>query len=76
MRRELTVDPKAVKASNNIKGNQVRIRTLKKLLQSAFDKLESLDADSYEAVGGDSMWDDLDINIRQCDTVLNSYGGY
>lgn len=53
------------------------VKTLKNKLQAAFDYLEMLDDDTYQAVQGDSMMNDLDDSIRECQHVINTInGGY
>lgn len=81
MKRRCVVTPmsnqKPVNASKYDGIKISAVKALKNKLQAAFDYLEMLDDDTYQAVQGDSMMNDLDNSIRECQHVINTInGGY
>lgn len=61
---------KPVKASNAW-FNPARASLIKNKLKSLMDILESCDAETYEAIDGPAMFDDLQVYAKQIDTLLN-----
>ena len=70
MKRRCVIHP--VKAATSSFNTGVA-RKIQHHLKEAFDLLESLDNDSYDAIDGPSMSDDLDTYIREIDTEIDNY---
>lgn len=73
--RKFTARPNSIKAATGLSGSEISINTRKveqiqKALQTAYDLIEELDDDSFQATQGENMMDDLDIWIRQCDYTI------
>ena len=58
-------------------GNQINVdvrelTNLKNYLQKAYDTLDFIDDETFQAIGdGEQMSDDLDIYIRELDTTID-----
>ena len=79
MKRSFTAIPdmKSVKAVTGPYGNQINVDTrelinLKQYLQKAYDQLDYLDDETFQAIGdGEQMQADLDDYIRELDITIN-----
>jgi len=69
MKRKCVIHP--VKASSSSSQfNAAKVSRLFNTLKTAYDQLESMDADTYEAVDGANMQKDLDTYIRELSNVV------
>lgn len=66
-----------IKAAVGPYGNQINVdvrelTNLKNYLQKAYDTLDFLDDETFQAIGdGEQMSEDLDIYIRELDTTID-----
>lgn len=69
MKRSFTAIPdnRPIKAATDYYNIDIReLKNLKQYLQKAYDTLDFIDAETFEAIGdGDQLKDDLDIYIRE-----------
>lgn len=67
---------RVVRSATGPYGNQINVNVkelvnLKQYLQKAFDQLEWLDDETFQAIGdGEQLSDDLDTYIRELDTTI------
>lgn len=72
-----TSDTKSIKAATGPYGNQINVdvrelENLKQYLQKAYDQLDYLDDESFQAIGdGEQMQSDLDDYVRELDITIN-----
>lgn len=72
MKRKAIITPsskKPVKASNAW-FNAARVSLIKNKVSSLMDIIESCDAETYEAIDGEAMFDDLLTYAQQLDTLI------
>lgn len=71
MRRKTIVRPgKAVNASTNSGVNASKAKRLLDTLKDAYNQLDAMDYDTYEAVDGEAMQEDLDVYLRELDSIV------
>ena len=71
MRRKTIVRPsKAVNASTNSGVNVAKAKRLLDTLKDAYNQLNAMDYDTYEAVDGEAMQEDLDVYLRELDSIV------
>lgn len=71
MKRKTIVRPgKAVNASTNSGVNAAKAKRLLDTLKDAYNQLDAMDYDTYEAVDGEAMQEDLDIYLRELDAIV------
>lgn len=74
MKRTCIVKPnsnqKPIKASRGIRFNKSAARRLQATLQQAYNELDAMGYDTYKAVDGDNLQEDLDTYIRQIDILV------
>lgn len=71
MKRQCIIKPKnAVNAASAGRFNRAAAIRLMTSLKEAYNQLDAMGHDTYAAVDGEKMQEDLDIYIRQIDTML------
>lgn len=71
MKRRCVVNPNnSVTAATQRRFNKPAATRLLASLKAAYNQLDAMGHDTYKAVDGESLQDDLDIYIRQIDTLL------
>lgn len=65
-----TSDQKSVKASTDTRFNKAAAKRLLTSLKEVYNQLEAMGYDTYKAVDGENMQDDIDIYVRQIDILL------
>lgn len=75
MKRKCVISPKnknVIASSDRFAGVKLaQVRALQRKLQDAYDYLETISDDTYQAIQGDSIASDLDTAVRECQEVLN-----
>lgn len=70
-----------IKSATGPYGNQINVdvrelENLKQYLQKAYDTLDFIDDETFQAIGdGETMSDDLDIYIRELDQTIKFVRG-
>ena len=67
MKRKCVIHP--VTAASSSQFNAAKVSRLTNTLRNAYSQLDAMDVDTYEAVDGEHMQEDIDIYLRQL-TVL------
>ena len=71
MKRKTIVRPgKAVNASTNSGVKVAKAKRLLDTLKDAYNQLAAMDYDTYEAVDGEAMQEDLDVYLRELDSIV------
>lgn len=60
---------------NNVDVQYSKVYQLKRALRTAYDTLEDMDDNTFNACDGEALIDDLDIALREVDSVLRFVRG-
>lgn len=71
MKRKCIIQPSiSVNASASVRFNKPQAQRLLDSLKDVYNQLDAMGYDTYSAVGGEQMQDDIDTYLRQVDTLL------
>ena len=71
MKRKCIIQPSnSVNAATSARFNKPQAKRLLDSLKDVYDQLDAMGHDTYAAVGGKHMQDDIDIYLRQVDALL------
>lgn len=68
MKRKCVIHPVTAASSSQL--NAAKVSRLTNTLRNAYNQLEDMDAETYEAVDGQHMQEDIDIYLRQLTTLV------